>query len=141
MFKHQVFSAFPTVCGIQRGSEKKYTLISSIVLINFVSFTIARVVHKFRKKLDYLDNPLICDCDLAWYENWLAGLKDRDDEMMQKKRTICTMVSEHREYSVAKMPLDKMSCKRKPGVRASSATNVCPLLLAHYITFAVVRYF
>ncbi|XP_028162179.1 leucine-rich repeat LGI family member 3-like [Ostrinia furnacalis] len=77
--------------------------------------------------VDIMDNPLICDCELAWYEAWLAGLRDRDDEMMQKKRTVCTMLNEHREYSVAKMPLEKMSCKRKPayGRPSSATTNTC----------------
>jgi hypothetical protein len=55
----------------------------------------------------------------------LAGLRDRDDEMMQKKRTVCTMVNEHREYSVAKMPLEKMNCKRKPAYGRTSDATTC----------------
>ncbi|VVD01229.1 unnamed protein product, partial [Leptidea sinapis] len=86
--------------------------------------------------VDIMDNPLICDCDLAWYEAWLSGLRDRDDEMMQKKRTVCTMVNEHREYSVAKMPFDKMNCKRKPGYGPSSATNTCPMIFVNVLIFA-----
>lgn len=84
-----------------------------------------------------VDNPLICDCELAWYEAWLAGLRDRDDEMMQKKRTVCTMVNEHREYSVAKMPLEKMNCKRKPAYgRPSSAVATCPAIANAVIIIA-----
>ncbi|CAK1545217.1 unnamed protein product [Leptosia nina] len=86
--------------------------------------------------VDIMDNPLICDCDLAWYESWLAGLRDRDDEMMQKKRTVCTMVNEHREYSLAKMPLEKMNCKRKPGYGPSSAAHTCPILAINFIVLA-----
>lgn len=63
--------------------------------------------------VDIMDNPLICNCQLRWYEAWLSGLRDRDDEMMQKKRTLCTMPNEHREFSVASLPLEKMSCTRK----------------------------
>lgn len=59
------------------------------------------------------DNPLLCDCELQWYKNWLRNLKDKDDEMMQKKRTVCTMQHEHREYSLQSLPLDKMKCKIK----------------------------
>ncbi|CAH2241188.1 jg3254 [Pararge aegeria aegeria] len=92
--------------------------------------------------VDIMDNPLICDCDLAWYEFWLAGLRERDDEMMQKKRTICTMVSEHREYSVAKMPLDKMNCLRKPGHGGrSSVSNTCPILATNVAFAVIVRLF
>lgn len=79
------------------------------------------------------DNPLTCDCELAWYEAWLAGLRERDDEMMQKKRTVCTMVNEHREYSVAKMPLEKMSCKRKPAYRPSAAPALRPTIAAFIV--------
>lgn len=90
----------------------------------------------------YTDNPLICDCDLAWYEFWLAGLRDRDDEMMQKKRTICTMVSEHREYSVAKMPLEKMNCLRKPGYgRPNTATDTCPVVATNVAIAIIARLF
>lgn len=92
----------------------------------------------------HADNPLICDCELAWYEAWLAGLRDRDDEMMQKKRTVCTMVNEHREYSVAKMPLEKMSCKRKPPFgRTSSSPDTCPAFNAatHILLVIATRWF
>ncbi|KAH0999764.1 leucine-rich repeats and immunoglobulin-like domains protein 2 [Dendroctonus ponderosae] len=63
--------------------------------------------------VDLMDNPLLCDCELQWYKNWLRNLKDKDDEMMQKKRTVCTMQHEHREYSLQSLPLDKMKCKIK----------------------------
>lgn len=85
------------------------------------------------------DNPLICDCELGWYEAWLAGLRDRDDEMMQKKRTVCTMVNEHREYSVAKMPLEKMNCKRKPAYGRTGAAHInsCNLVTNTLIYIAI----
>lgn len=67
------------------------------------------------------DNPLLCDCELQWYKNWLRNLKDKDDEMMQKKRTVCTMQHEHREYSLQSLPLDKMKCKIKSFEAYSSA--------------------
>ncbi|XP_030761713.1 leucine-rich repeat LGI family member 3-like [Sitophilus oryzae] len=63
--------------------------------------------------VDIMDNPLLCDCELQWYKNWLRNPKDKDDEMMQKKRTVCTMQHEHREYSLQSLPLDKMKCKIK----------------------------
>lgn len=88
----------------------------------------------------FVDNPLICDCELAWYEAWLAGLRDRDDEMMQKKRTVCTMVSEHREYSVAKMPLEKMNCKRKPAYgRPNSAVSCSAIATNIALSIAATR--
>ncbi|GBP25018.1 Leucine-rich repeats and immunoglobulin-like domains protein 2 [Eumeta japonica] len=89
--------------------------------------------------VDIMDNPLICDCELAWYGVWLTSLRDRDDEMMQKKRTLCNMVNEHREYSVAKMPLDKMNCKRKPNWPAAGdavkATANLALIIAARMYF------
>lgn len=56
------------------------------------------------------DNPLVCACELTWFANLLKELKNRDDEMNQKKRPMCTMLNEHREYFVQSMPLERMNC-------------------------------
>lgn len=58
----------------------------------------------------FIDNPLVCDCELQWYKNWMKNLRDKDDEMMQKKRTVCMMSQEHREYSLQNLPLEKLHC-------------------------------
>lgn len=50
----------------------------------------------------------------------MNNLRDKDDEMMQKKRTVCTMQHEHREYSLQNLPLDRMKCVRKAGDAASN---------------------
>ncbi|PSN45765.1 hypothetical protein C0J52_08057 [Blattella germanica] len=62
---------------------------------------------------DFEDNPLVCDCSLRWYRDWLKNLKDKDDDIMMKKRTLCMMMNEHREYSVQNLPLEKMNCVGK----------------------------
>lgn len=67
-------------------------------------------ISSLRSNIKFLDNPLLCDCELQWYRNWLRTLKDKDDEMMQKKRTVCTMQQEHREYTLQGLPLEKMNC-------------------------------
>lgn len=72
-------------------------------------------VHSFTT-----DNPLICSCELVWFPNLLKDLKNRDDEMTQKKRPMCTMLTEHREYFVQNMPLERMSCSVGPKGRMSS---------------------
>lgn len=59
------------------------------------------------------DNPLICTCELIWFPNLLQELKNRDDEMTQKKRPMCTMQQEHREYFVQSMPIERMNCNLK----------------------------
>lgn len=48
-----------------------------------------------------------------WFPNLLQELKNRDDEMTQKKRPVCTMPVEHREYFVQSMPLERMNCNLK----------------------------
>ncbi|XP_039300538.1 leucine-rich repeat LGI family member 3-like [Nilaparvata lugens] len=74
--------------------------------------------------VDVMDNPLVCDCQLRWYGDWLRNLKGKDDDFMQKKRLLCTMVHEHREYMVQKLPLDKMNCIGKNLIgRASSSSS------------------
>ncbi|KAK9718018.1 Leucine rich repeat [Popillia japonica] len=60
------------------------------------------------KVIDIMDNPLVCDCDLQWYGNWINSLKD--DDIMHKKRTVCMMNHEHREYNLQNLPLEKMNC-------------------------------
>ncbi|KAK2584463.1 hypothetical protein KPH14_006838 [Odynerus spinipes] len=91
------------------------------------------------RHIDITDNPLICDCELRWYPAWLKNLRDKDDEIMSKKRTVCTMPSEHREYSVQHIPLEKMGCVRKKAERTSSSAvsiyqGVC---FAHFFFFVI----
>ena len=64
----------------------------------------------------------------------LRELKNRDDEMTQKKRPMCMMPNEHREYFVANMPLDRMHCTiSNPSSRASPSSAIQ--------TFKIVKYF
>lgn len=71
----------------------------------------------------FTDNPLLCDCELHWFTVWLSNLREKDDEIMSKKRTVCTMLQEHREYLVQKMPLQKLGCiKSKNPERALSTS-------------------
>ena len=72
----------------------------------------------------FLDNPLICSCELMWFPNLLQDLKDRDDEMTQKKRPMCTMVNEHREYFVQSMPIERMNCITSPGANRMNDANM-----------------
>ncbi|XP_055374408.1 leucine-rich repeat-containing protein 15 [Condylostylus longicornis] len=71
------------------------------------------------KIVDITDNPLICSCDLTWFRQLLEDLKDRDDEMQQKKKPMCTMVNEGREYYVQMMPEERMDCFGKNLGRAA----------------------
>lgn len=73
----------------------------------------------------FIDNPLICSCELIWFPELLQSLKDRDDEMTQKKRPMCLMPNEHREYFVQSMPLERMNCvgKRLVNSQLNSAAN------------------
>ncbi|KAF2886388.1 hypothetical protein ILUMI_19785, partial [Ignelater luminosus] len=68
-------------------------------------------------------NPLVCDCELQWYKNWLKNLREKDDEMMQKKRTVCIMPQEHREYNLQNLPLEKMNCVVKAYEMPSSSSS------------------
>lgn len=58
-----------------------------------------------------------------WFPNLLKELKNRDDEMTQKKRPMCTMVNEHREYFVQSMPLERMNCIGKNLGRSAMSSN------------------
>lgn len=92
-----------------------------------------------------LDNPLICSCELIWFPNLLQDLKNRDDEMTQKKRPMCTMANEHREYFVQSMPVERMNCVGKnlghsslsgsnDGKRLQSSVSSCTVVILSSIS-------
>lgn len=90
-----------------------------------------------------LDNPLICSCDLIWFPELLQSLKDRDDEMTQKKRPMCLMQNEHREYFVQSMPLERMNCvgKRLVNSQLNSAANTTRVMILLSLLSMISLYF
>lgn len=62
------------------------------------------------KFLILIDNPLNCSCELVWFPKLLEDLKNKDDEMSQKKKPLCHMSLDNREYFVQAMPIEKMHC-------------------------------
>ncbi|XP_031826326.1 uncharacterized protein LOC116424252 isoform X2 [Nomia melanderi] len=73
--------------------------------------------------IDITDNPLVCDCELRWYAAWLGNLRNSADDRMSTKRTVCTMMNEHREYALENIPLERMGCVRKNAGRTSSSAG------------------
>ncbi|KAH8370211.1 hypothetical protein KR093_002654 [Drosophila rubida] len=57
-----------------------------------------------------ITNPLNCSCELIWFPKLLEDLKNKDDEMSQKKKPLCHMSLDNREYFVQAMPIEKMHC-------------------------------
>ncbi|KAH8394768.1 hypothetical protein KR222_005158 [Zaprionus bogoriensis] len=57
-----------------------------------------------------INNPLNCSCELIWFPKLLEDLKNKDDEMSQKKKPLCHMSLDNREYFVQAMPIEKMHC-------------------------------
>lgn len=85
------------------------------------------------------DNPLICSCELIWFPNLLQDLKNRDDEMTQKKRPMCTMANEHREYFVQSMPVERMNCIGKNlGIQSLSGANTSKRLQSNLSSCTVL---
>ncbi|XP_053964719.1 slit homolog 1 protein [Anastrepha ludens] len=76
--------------------------------------------------IDITDNPLICSCELTWFPKLLQDLKNRDDEMAQKKKPTCHMPIENRQYYVQAMPLEKMHC-----VGTSGGASIYMNMLLH----------
>lgn len=87
-----------------------------------------------------LDNPLICSCELIWFPNLLQDLKNRDDEMTQKKRPMCTMANEHREYFVQNMPLERMNCIGKNLGRAGLSGGGQIVIINLYLSVSTIGY-
>lgn len=83
------------------------------------------------RALDVSDNPLICDCGLMWYQEWLKTRRNKDDELVMKKRTVCTMANEHREFGILNMPLEQMKCvlpKNQPSTGLATKMQAPKLL-------------
>lgn len=105
--------------------------------LNTIHFYPILLIHFWILIFQFIDNPLICSCELIWFPNLLQDLKNRDDEMTQKKRPVCTMLNEHREYFVQSMPIERMNCIGKNLVRNSLSepnrsertSSLCTLLI------------
>ncbi|XP_066593788.1 leucine-rich repeat-containing protein let-4 [Prorops nasuta] len=87
------------------------------------------------RHLDITDNHLICSCELRWYPIWLRSLRDKDDDMMSKKKAVCTMTSEHREYTIENIPFKRMNCEFEIAERTSSGTTAVDFaIIIKYLT-------
>jgi hypothetical protein len=76
-----------------------------------------------------------------WFQNLLKELKNRDDEMTQKKRPMCTMTNEHREYFVQNMPLERMNCvgKNLALPNRNNGNYVCGKIIGLFASFIAVQ--
>lgn len=82
---------------------------------------------------------MYCDCELSWYAAWLKGPQEMIEEIMSKRKPICTMVAEHREYPVQNIPLKEMGCVGKNVDRATSlGTDVNKNKLVIFFMFVVL---
>jgi len=73
------------------------------------------------------DNPLVCTCDLIWYEDWYQRrieAPNTDDTPPHKKDTVCFERKEHREYSLRGLR-NKLGCK-KDGKNAGQTSASTP---------------
>jgi len=58
--------------------------------------------------------------------------------MMSKKRTVCMMASEHREYSVQSIPLERMGCAGKNGKFSLSSATGCRMYVDATLSLIVL---
>ncbi|XP_037949793.1 leucine-rich repeat-containing protein 15 [Teleopsis dalmanni] len=91
--------------------------LNSLETLNMQNNKLARIPQDIMEPIidtlriiDITDNPLTCSCELTWFPKLLQDLKNKDDEMAQKKKPLCHMPMENREYYVQAMPLEKMHC-------------------------------
>uniref|UniRef100_A0ABD2WYS7 Integrase catalytic domain-containing protein n=1 Tax=Trichogramma kaykai TaxID=54128 RepID=A0ABD2WYS7_9HYME len=94
----------------------------------------ALVIHHVKMKtvltsknfqINILYNPLVCDCKLYWFVAWLQNLQESNEkeDLMSKKKTICTMKSEHREYHLQNMPVYEMGCSPSEKYKKLSSSS------------------
>lgn len=128
--------------GISVLPASAFENLNSLETLNIQNNKLTRIPEEVMEPIidtlrvvDIVDNPLQCSCELIWFPELLQSLKDRDDEMTQKKRPMCLMANEHREYFVQSMPLGRMNCVGKRLVNSqlnsgASATNRIMLLFS-----------
>lgn len=68
-------------------------------------------------------NPLVCDCELRWYHQWIEEEWNPVEEEWLKD-TFCLDPADHKQHNIAEVPLKDMFCtgdvKDKPSARVSN---------------------
>lgn len=99
--------------------------------------------------IDLHSNPLICDCELRWYRQWIDEEWNEIDAKWLKE-THCEDVSDKKQYNIAEVPLKDMFCddgvKDKPpankisdGGGAGSTFSSADLVLASLVAVITVN--
>lgn len=131
-----IFAYINSMRGGIQCTDVVTTLMSPVFLTGPNSI---RICWHFSFSPRRADNPLICSCELIWFPNLLQDLKNRDDEMTQKKRPMCTMANEHREYFVQSMPVERMNCIGKNlGISSLSGANTSKRLQSNLSSCTVL---
>ena len=77
--------------------------------------------------LFFIGNPLICDCELRWYHQWIEEEWNPVEEQWLKE-TFCKDPADNQRHNIAEVPLKDMFCTGdvtdKPSARVSSNTNL-----------------
>ena len=73
--------------------------------------------------LFFIGNPLICDCELRWYHQWIEEEWNPVEEQWLKE-TFCKDPADNQRHNIAEVPLKDMFCTGdvtdKPSARVSS---------------------
>ena len=71
----------------------------------------------------FIGNPLICDCELRWYHQWIEEEWNPVEEGWLKE-TFCKDPADNQRHNIAEVPLKDMFCTGdvtdKPSARVSS---------------------
>lgn len=74
----------------------------------------------------FIGNPLICDCELRWYHQWIEEEWNPVEEGWLKE-TFCKDPADNQRHNIAEVPLKDMFCTGdvtdKPSARVSSTAT------------------
>ena len=74
---------------------------------NFITKTIFRFVQITLS--DFLGNPLVCDCELRWYKQWIEDEWNPVEEQWLQD-TYCTSPKDGRKHKIHEVELKDMFC-------------------------------
>lgn len=84
-------------------------------------------LDKLSDSIHVVGNPLLCDCELRWYHQWIEE-EWNPVEQEWLKDTYCEDPADKKQHNIAEVPLKDMFCttdvKDKPSARGVSKKSV-----------------
>lgn len=97
-------------------------------LLTTLHYELMEPVLDSLQHIDIHSNPLLCDCELRWYHQWIEE-EWNPVEQEWLKDTFCEDPADKKQHNIAEVPLKDMFCttdvKDKPSARGDDGGAAC----------------